>query len=104
MYYFTFQHMLVYTYEGTIKRGGEWLKDIYVDKQEKIGNQSVWSQDFCQYIIRHLTKEDDFVIDPFAGVGPVLIAARTLNRRWWGAEIADEFFNKDLDSPKPLWP
>jgi DNA modification methylase len=107
MYYFTFQHMLIYTYEGTIKRGGDWLRDIYVDKQEKIGNQSVWSQDFCKFVIDNLTKENDVVIDPFAGVGPVLIAARTLNRRWWGAEIADEFFNEDLqttDTTKSFWP
>jgi DNA modification methylase len=107
MYYFTFQHMLIYTYEGTIKRGGDWLRDIYVDKQEKIGNQSVWSQDFCKFVIDNLTKENDVVIDPFAGVGPVLIAARTLNRRWWGAEIADEFFNEDLqikDDTKTFWP
>ena len=77
---------------------------IYSYKQEKIGNQSVWSQDFCQFIIGHLTKEDDVVIDPFAGVGAVLMAARTLNRRWWGAEITDEFFNKDLHPPETFWP
>jgi hypothetical protein len=104
MYYFTFQHMLIYTYEGTIKRGGEWLRDIYVDKQEKIGNQSVWSQDFCKFVIGHLTKENDVVIDPFAGVGAVLLAARALNRQWWGAEISDEFFNKDLQLSETFWP
>lgn len=107
MFYFTFQHMLVYTYTGTIKRGGEWLRDMYVDKQDKIGNQSVWSQDFCKFIVGHLTEEGDTVIDPFAGVGPVLIAARSLNRKWWGAEITDEFYNPVLqvdETTNSFWP
>ena len=76
-------------------------------KQEKIGNQSVWSQDFCKLVIGHLTKENDIVIDPFAGVGAVLLAARALNRQWWGVEITDEFFNKDLqisETTKTFWP
>lgn len=93
MYYFTFQHMLVYTREGTIHRGGDWLKDIYVDKQEKVLNQSVWSQDFCKYVIENLTDENDLVVDPFAGVGSVLYAAQATNRRWWGCELEEKFYD-----------
>jgi len=93
MYYFTFQHMLVYTYKGTITRKGDWLRDMYVDKQSKILNQSVWSHDFCDYVISNLTKIGDLVVDPFAGVGPVLYSAERLNRQFWGAELEEKFYN-----------
>ena len=94
MYYFTFQHMLIYTYEGTIKRGGEWLRDIYVDNQSKVLNQSVWTEDFCEYVIEHLTNVGDLVIDSFAGMGVVLHTAKKLKRHYWGAEITDDFYNE----------
>ena len=105
MYYFTFQHMIVYTYKGTIERKGDWLRDMYVDKQTKIGNQSVWSQDFCEYVISNLTSEGDLVVDPFAGVGPVLFTAMRTNRNYWGAELEDHFYNEGFEqfsTPLPL--
>ena len=94
MYYFTFQHMLIFTYEGTIKRRGDWLKDIYVDNQSKVLNQSVWTEDFCEYVIEHLTNVGDLVIDSFAGMGVVLHTAKKLKRHYWGAEITDDFYNE----------
>jgi DNA modification methylase len=96
MYYFTFQHMLVYTYKGTITRKGDWLRDIYVDKQSKVLNQSVWSKDFCEYVISNLTEEGDMVVDPFAGVAPVLFTAEQMNRRYWGAESEENFYNESF--------
>ena len=30
MYYFNYQHCLVFTKKGTIKRSGDWLKNILV--------------------------------------------------------------------------
>ena len=99
MYYFTFQHMLIFTYEGIIKRGGDWLKDIIVDKQfflqpkNKI-RQYIWSEKYCRYVIENLTDEGDMVIDPFAGVGIVLSTSKKLNRHYWGAEISNEYYNE----------
>ncbi len=98
MYYFGFQHYICMTRKGTFTRKGEFLRDMIVDKQERVLNQYVWSQDFCQLVISNLTDPGDLVIDPFAGVGPVLFAADNLDRKWWGAEIADEFYNKDFAS------
>jgi len=104
MYYFTFQHMLVYTYNGTITRKGDWLRDIYIDKQDKVLNQSVWSKDFCEYVISNLTKEGDIVVDPFAGVAPVLFTAKQMNRRYWGAETEDKFYNESFSQFSPSLP
>ncbi len=94
MYYFTFQHMQIFTYEGTIKRGGDWLKDIYVDNQRKVLNQFIWTEDFCEYVIGHLTNVGDLVMDMFAGMGVVLHTAKKLKRHYWGTEITDDFYNE----------
>lgn len=98
MYYFGFQHYICYTRTGTFPRKGEFLRDIIVDPQERVLNQSVWSQDFCRLVIENLTVPGDLVIDPFAGVGPVLYAAEQLGRKWWGAELYERFYNKDFAS------
>lgn len=98
MYYFGFQHYICFTRTGTFPRKGEFLRDIIVDKQDRVLNQWVWSQDFCRLVIENLTEPGDFVIDPFAGVAPVLFAADQLGRKWWGAELYDKFYNKDFES------
>jgi len=97
LYHFTFQHMICYTAQGKFKRKGDFIRDIIIDKQKMIGNQSVWSQDFCELVIENLTDTGDLVVDPFAGVAPVLYAAKNLDRNYWGAEIAEEFYNKDFE-------
>ena len=96
LYHFTFQHMICFTQKGKFQRRGEFIKDIIIDKQRMVGNQSVWAQDFCELVIENLTNENDVVVDPFAGVAPVLYAAKNLDRQYWGAEIAEEFYNKDF--------
>jgi site-specific DNA-methyltransferase (adenine-specific) len=37
------------------------------------------------------TNENDFVFDPFAGVGTSLVVAKKLNRRFCGIEIDTEY-------------
>lgn len=104
MYYFTFQHMLIYTKSGTIIRKGDWLKDIIVDKQDKVLNQSVWSNTFCKYVIENLTEPGNLVVDPFCGVGPVLYAAKETNRRYWGCEIEPKFYDPTFSNLKNSLP
>lgn len=45
-------------------------------------------------LIRLFTDENDVVIDPTAGSGVSLLAAKNLNRRAYGFEIKKEFFNE----------
>lgn len=56
-----------------------------------------------EFLIRTFTDENDVVIDPCAGSGTTLIAARNLNRRAYGFEIKKDFFRsaKELiDTPR----
>lgn len=97
MYHFTFQHCLIFTKTGTIKRGGEWLRDIIVDPQKMtVKGQSTWSQEFCSLVINQLTKPGDLVVDPFAAAGPVPFAAKNLDRRYWACENTPERYNPDF--------
>ena len=44
-------------------------------------------------LIEIFTDEDDVVIDPVAGSGTTLLAAKNLNRKAYGFEIKKEYFN-----------
>ena len=46
-----------------------------------------------EYLIRIFTDPGDVVIDPCAGSGSTLFAAKELGRRAYGFEIKKEFFN-----------
>ena len=97
LYHFTYQYMSIFTQEGTFKRAGEWLRDIIVDQQEKtVPGQYTWSQDFCRMVIEALCPVGGKVVDPFAAAGPVLFAAYSVDRSYWGAEICPERYNKDF--------
>jgi site-specific DNA-methyltransferase (adenine-specific) len=49
--------------------------------------------DLCEYIIKTYTEENDLVVDFFAGVGSVAVAAKKLNRRCISVEKNIEYFN-----------
>ena len=44
------------------------------------------------WFIKLFSDEGDLVLDPFAGSGTTLLAARELNRHWCGIELKDEYF------------
>jgi DNA modification methylase len=99
LYKFTYQYFSCFTKSGkipTAKRKGIWLRDVIVDPESHVAHQYIWSQPFCRLVIETLTNPGDFVIDPFAGYGAVLYAAKTLKRNYWGGEIAKERYNKDF--------
>ena len=84
MYYFNYQHCLVFTKKGVIKRSGDWLKNILVYETKRLGNVKgpfnlyVWNDNFIKLVIEYLSKEQDIVSDPFAGSGVVL----GLQKKW----------------------
>ena len=92
-YIFPYQHMCVFSKLGTIERKGEWLKHILVYKTQKSKfTYYIWHEAFCKLVINTLTKENDLVVDPFAGSSQVLQCAKELNRQYFGCEIDKEAY------------
>ena len=93
MYYFNYQHCLVFTKKGTIKRSGDWLKNILVYDTKRLGNVKgpfnlyVWNDNFIKLVIEYLSKEQDIVSDPFAGSGVVPWIAKEMRRQYIGVEL-----------------
>ncbi len=71
----------------------EWVKDT---KTEKI-HPTQKPVPLLERLIEIFTDEGDVVIDPCAGSGSTLIAARNLKRNSYGFEIEKEFYNKAID-------
>jgi len=46
-----------------------------------------------RFIVSSFTKENDIVLDPFAGVGSTLIACKQLQRRYIGYEIEKRYYD-----------
>ena len=102
MYYFNYQHCLIFTKKGTIKRSGEFLKNILVYDTVKMKNMKgplqlyVWNEKFIKLMINYLSKDNDKIFDPFAGSGIVQYIAKNLNRQYLGCEISEEVYNESI--------
>jgi len=96
MFYFTFQHMCAFTKKGTMKRKGEWLKDILVYPVKKINNQTIWNREFVRMVIEHLSDEGDMVLDPFAGHGIVPYISKEMARNFKAYEILPLRYNENF--------
>jgi DNA modification methylase len=77
MYTFNYQHCLIFTRRGTIKRAGDYLRSIMVYETHKMKGFKgpmqlhMWNENFIELMLEYLTKANDKVVDPFAGSGVV---------------------------------
>ena len=46
-----------------------------------------------EWLIEHLTDEEDIVFDPFMGSGTTGVACLNLNRSFIGSELEKEYFD-----------
>ena len=102
MYTFNYQHCLIFTKTGTIKRAGDYLKSIMVYETHKMKGFKgpmqlhMWNENYIELMLEHLSKENDKVIDPFAGSGVVPYVARRMNRQYLGIEIDEEIYKTSI--------
>ena len=98
-YKFSYQHLCVFTRRGTISRKGEWTKQIFNYKLAKSkSTYYIWNENFCKLVINTLSKENDLVVDPFAGSGVVIQAAKELGRQYLGVEMNKETYENSIVS------
>ena len=97
MYRFNYQHMNIFTKTGTIKRSGDWLRDILVYQSNMREKQYVWNEDFVKLTLEYLSKEGDFVVDPFAGAGIVPYICKRMKRECLATEIVPEIYNENYE-------
>ncbi len=71
-------------------RHGGFVRDAVYAPREK--DLHPWQQPvgIAKHFIEALTEPGDLVVDPFAGSGTTLVAAKELGRRWIGFEIDSE--------------
>lgn len=80
--------------------GKEWIrftKSWFVlnpaPRGAKICHPASFPEELAEHFISFFTKQGDWIIDPFAGSGSTLIAARKLGRNSWGIELYEKYVN-----------
>ena len=102
MYTFNYQHCMIFTKTGTIKRAGDFLKGIMVYETHKMKGFKgpmqlhMWNENFIELMLDYLTKENDKVVDPFAGSGVVPYVAKQKKRQWLGVELDEDVYNASI--------
>jgi site-specific DNA-methyltransferase (adenine-specific) len=74
--------------------GNRMKKDIIespVESTRDNNHPAVYPIYIIQELIKLLSREGDFVLDPFCGSGTTCIAAKNLNRNYLGIEINSEY-------------
>lgn len=64
--------------------------------------KATFSMDIPTKAIKILSYKNDVVLDPFAGSGTSLVAAETLNRRWIGIELSQNYCEVANNRVKPF--
>lgn len=82
--------------------------DIPPEQARKVKHPAPFPLELAKRVIKLFSYEGDIVLDPFAGSGTTLLAAKQLNRFYVGYEIEPEYCNlilerltKDNQQPSP---
>jgi adenine-specific DNA-methyltransferase len=79
------------------------IPNVKSNHPEKTNHPCSFPIELVQRLILALTKKDDWVFDPFAGVGSALIAALMHERRAIGAEKEPEYVREAKDRINQLF-
>lgn len=84
----------VLIFQNGKKKLGNTFQDYFISEQrEKKGHDWQQSKSGVGYLIEMFTKPNDLILEPFAGSGTTIIAAKEKNRRVIGAEIDQQTYN-----------
>ena len=89
---FPYFHFCIFTKKGTIKRSGDWMRNVLDYTMKTKNTFYVFPPEFIQLPIEFLTKENDLVVDPFAGTGGIIKVAKEMNRKYIGVELDKETY------------
>lgn len=79
-------------YQGFADSGGSAARFFYcakastAERGEGNDHPTVKPLKLMEYLVKMVTREDAFILDPYCGSGTTLLAARNLNRRYIGIE------------------
>ena len=90
---FPYFHFCIFTKKGTIRRNGDWMRNVLDYKMKTKNTFYVFPPEFIQLPIEFLTKENDLVVDPFAGTGGIIKVAKEMNRKYIGVELDKETYS-----------
>ena len=66
--------------------------DIPPEYAKRVGHPAPFPVELCQRVIQLYSYRGDTVLDPFAGSGSCLVAAKQLNRYFAGYEIVEGYY------------
>lgn len=83
------KHKVILVYgKPPLQTAKQWTEDV-IESAAAEKELHDWQQPITEAreLIRRLSSPRDLVVDPFAGSGTTLVAAKELGRRWLGTEI-----------------
>lgn len=86
----------VYIFNIETKLTDVWDDINFYDKTYKKKHPTQKPYKLIERIIKCSTRENYTVLDPFMGSGMTGLVAKNLNRKFYGCEIEDKYFNNNL--------